>query len=265
MAAKLEAALARDRAICLAALIALTLIAWAWLLMGAGMGMKPLASLAPAAMGDAPGAMAGMPGSATPARFGVTLAMWWTMMVAMMLPSAAPMVLLYARAAGTAPAGPRPSTAMFLTGYLIAWGAFSLLAGSLQLLLERAELLAPMTLALHGHGPAGVLLVLAGIYQLSPLKTVCLRHCRNPAQFLASHYRPGRLGALRMGLSHGSYCIGCCWLLMLLLFAAGVMNLVWIALLTLMVAAEKLLPGGRYVSVALGLASIALGGIIFMG
>ncbi len=111
---------------------------------------------------------------------------------------------------------------------------------------------------------AGIL-ISAGIYQLSPIKDVCLRHCHSPAQFISAHYRPGRMGAFQMGLFHGVYCVGCCWLLMALLFVGGVMNLAWIALLTLMVTAEKFLSLGRYLSIASGLACIAWGTLMLIG
>ena len=116
-----------------------------------------------------------------------------------------------------------------------------------------------------GHWLAAALLIAAGLYQLSPLKEACLRHCRNPAQFLSRHYRPGPTGAFRLGVYHGAYCVGCCWLLMALLFVGGVMNLAWIALLTLLVAAEKLLPGGRWIALVTGAAFIAWGVLLALG
>lgn len=266
----LEAALARHRAISIAALVALTVMAWAWLLAGAGLGMDPLVSLVPAPDGQSQSAMGGMPAMATnmawsPVYFLLVLSMWWVMMVAMMLPSAAPMILLYARAAAPPQATIRPATGSFLAGYLIAWGGFSLAATLLQFGLESAGVLAPMLMASQSRWLSGTILVLAGIYQLSPLKDVCLRHCRNPARFLSRHYRAGQLGALQMGLVHGSFCVGCCWLLMALLFVGGIMNLAWIALLTLMVAAEKLLPFGRLVAILSGLAFIGWGAAILFG
>lgn len=267
MAAALETALARHHAVSVAALIALILIAWAWLIAGAGMEMVPLVSLAPASGGSTE--MSGMTmASAMPwpaEYFALVFSMWWVMMVAMMLPSAAPMILLYARAAASVDAGPRPATGSFLAGYLVAWSAFSLGATGLQFLMERVDLLTPMLMASQSRWLSGAVLVSAGIYQLSPVKDVCLRHCRNPAQFLASHYRAGSMGALRMGLAHGAFCVGCCWLLMALLFVGGVMNLAWIALLTLMVAAEKLLPLGRYVAIVSGLVFIAWGAVMLLG
>jgi predicted metal-binding membrane protein len=166
-------------------------------------------------------------------------------------------MLLYIRVSASSRV--RPATASFLGGYLAVWGLFSLLAAALQGLCERFGLLAPMTMASTSRWLSAALLVAVGLYQLSPLKNLCLRHCRNPAQWLSAHYRPGPLGALRMGLLHGAYCAGCCWLLMLLLFAGGVMNLGWIAAITLIVAAEKLLPFGKSVALTAGAVCLAWG------
>lgn len=270
MAPPIEAMLARHRAVSIVMLVTLTLLAWAWLAMGAGMGMAPGLSLPSLLPPEAmpPMAMPGMdmgapaPSSWWPlSRFVLTFSMWWVMMVAMMLPSAAPLILLYARTA-TAGAIARPPTGSFLSGYLLVWGLFSLAATALQMLLEHAGVMAGMEMVSVSRPLSAALLIAAGVYQLSPLKDVCLRHCRNPARFLTHHYKAGRAGALRMGMVHGAFCAGCCWLLMALLFVGGVMNLVWIALLTLLVAAEKLLPGGRGIAVAGGVLCVAWGGWI---
>lgn len=267
MAAAIEAALRRQRAVTLLALALLTVLAWAWLLLGAGMGMPPHASLhlfpAPAT------SMPGMPGTAMPAGHpGWTIAqlllaasMWWVMMLAMMLPAAAPVILLYVRA-GAAQGAARPATGAFLAGYLAVWCVFSLVAAALQDVLQRSGVLAPMTMDASAKWLSAAILVAAGLYQLSPLKESCLARCRNPASFLSRHYRPGRAGAAGMGAIHGGFCLGCCWLLMALLFVGGVMNLTWIALLTLLVAGEKLLPGGRRVGQAAGLGFIVWGALV---
>ncbi|WP_242126578.1 DUF2182 domain-containing protein [Sphingobium sp. Sx8-8] len=266
----LEPLLARHRLWSMAALAALVLLAWGWLLLGAGMGMAPVASLGPAGIGPAGSSgdmMALMmltAGPWTAGQFAVTLAMWWVMMVAMMLPSAAPTILLYARAMGHRDAAQRPATESFLLGYLLVWALFSLLATVVQWRLSMAAMLSPMAMATPSRSLSAALLIAAGAYQVSPLKDACLRQCRNPARFLSRHYRPGAMGALRMGMIHGAWCVGCCWMLMALLFAGGIMNLVWIALLTLLVAMEKLLPWGRGTSVVAGLACIAGGGIILL-
>ena len=266
-----EATLRRGRMVTLLALAALTLLAWAWLLQGAGMEMAPRATFDPFPHRGA-GATAGMPDMRgmpdmamadaapwTAASFALAASMWWVMMVAMMLPAATPVVLLYAATAPRSGAERSP-TGHFLAGYLAVWALFSLIAAGLQWLLDASKLLEPMTLGSAAKWFSAAVLVAAGFYQLSPLKEACLAHCRNPAQFLSRHYRPGRAGAFRMGARHGAFCVGCCWLLMALLFVGGVMNLAWIALLTLLVAAEKLLPAGRGVAIAAGLGLIAWGG-----
>lgn len=270
MAAAVEGMLARHRVVSIVMLSLLVVLAWAWLALGAGTGMAPDHFLPPLVpQGTAPmpdmGGMMPMAASSTwwPAsRFLVTFSMWWVMMVAMMLPSAAPMILLYARTAMSGGSTTSPATTSFLSGYLLAWGLFSFVAAGLQMLLEHAGLLAGM-ISVSRPLSAAVLIV-AGLYQLSPLKEVCLRRCRNPAQFLSRHYRPGAGGALRMGMLHGAFCAGCCWLLMALLFVGGVMNLVWIAVLAALVAAEKLLPGGRGIAVAGGLLCLVWGAFILL-
>ncbi|MGD9711774.1 MAG: DUF2182 domain-containing protein [Thermomicrobiales bacterium] len=229
--------------------------------------MDPVISLSPMRAGEH--AMAGMAMGATShswaiARFGITFFMWWVMMIAMMLPSAAPTILLYARAALSDRSVSRPATESFLIGYLLIWGGFSLIATLVQLLLEQSGLLARMQMVLTSRILSSGILIAAGIYQLSPLKEACLRHCRSPAHFLSRYYKAGTRGAIRMGVMHGSYCVGCCWLLMALLFVGGVMNLMWIALLTLLVAAEKLLPFGRRFAIFAGLCCI-VGGAVVLG
>jgi predicted metal-binding membrane protein len=173
--------------------------------------------------------------------------MWWVMMIAMMIPSATPFVLLYARvmrhaAAQNPQAVTYVSTTSLVAGYLLAWLVFSIAASAIQYLLQHAGVIAPMMLWSQSAVLSAVVLAAAGVYQLSPLKLACLQQCRSPAQFLTQHWRKGRGGALRMGVEHGMWCVGCCWLLMALLFVGGVMNLVWIALLAVLVLCEKLLP-----------------------
>ena len=271
MTVGVEAALRRQRTLTLTALAVLTVLAWVWLIAGAGMGMAPHASLhlfpAPPVAGM--DRMDGMAGMAMPMTAGwsgaqllLAIAMWWVMMVAMMLPAAAPVILLYARAMSARSDAGKPAVGLFLAGYLGVWGLFSLAAALLQDTLQRSGLIAPMSMDATAKWLSAAVLAGAGAYQLSPLKETCLAHCRNPAAFLSRHYRPGRLGALRMGAVHGAFCLGCCWLLMALLFVGGVMNLAWIALLSLLVAAEKLLPGGRRVGLAAGLTFIAWGAFV---
>lgn len=236
---------ARSRSITLLALALLTLLAWAWLLGGAG--MKSMAM-----------PMEGMPAMAWGAnQWLLVISMWWVMMIAMMLPSAAPVILLFGRV--NRQSGTSPPTSAFLFGYLAVWLGFALLATALQHLLEQGGLLSPMAMASLSPWLSGGFLIATGLYQWSPLKDACLSNCRTPTDFLTRHYRPGAAGAWRMGLVHGAYCVGCCWLLMALLFVGGVMNLLWIAALTLLVAAEKLLPGGKWIARLSGVALIGWG------
>ncbi|MFQ5786306.1 MAG: DUF2182 domain-containing protein, partial [Alphaproteobacteria bacterium] len=259
----LEAALRRDRRVVAAGLVGVIAFAWIYILWGAGMemtafemtAMTPPVGATPAtdmAAGHAAGGVAAMamaamtPAPWTPGYAVLMFFMWWIMMVAMMLPSASPMILLFAainrkqRERG----GPFVPSGAFAFGYLVAWGGFSLAAVALQWGLDRAALLSP---AMAGTGVifGGVLLMAAGVYQLTPLKHACLRHCRSPLHFLSHHWRKGRSGALRMGLEHGAFCLGCCWVLMGLLFVGGVMNLYWIVGLALFVLLEKSLPAGH--------------------
>jgi predicted metal-binding membrane protein len=201
--------------------------------------------------------MAGMAGMGPAPGWPIAAAMWMAMMVAMMLPSAAPTILLYATVHRGLRRPGAPPTAAFLAGYLACWFGFSAVAAAVQLALGNAMVI--------GGGTAAALLIAAGLYQLSPLKEACLNRCRSPAQFLSSHYRPGAAGAWWLGLLHGAYCVGCCWLLMALLFIGGVMNLAWVALLTLFVAAEKLLPGGQWIARIAGIALIGWGAALLVG
>ena len=186
---------------------------------------------------------------------------WVTMMAAMMLPSAAPMVLLYARVSrerarrGQAAFVP---TWIFVAGYLAAWTAYGLVAYGIY----RAVVAAGTGwLAWDRAGPyvAGGALIGAGVYQLTPLKDVCLRHCRSPLHFLLQGWREGRTGAVRMGLEHGAFCVGCCWGLMVALFALGVMSLAWMAIVAGVILVEKLAPQGERLSRVFAVALVALG------
>jgi predicted metal-binding membrane protein len=194
-----------------------------------------------------------------PADLVLLLAMWWIMMIGMMLPSAAPMILTFAainrgrRARGQ----PYTPTALFTAGYLLAWGGFSVVATLAQWALERASLLAPMAMKTTSPLLGGVLFIAAGLYQFTPLKRVCLTSCRSPFDFVINHWRDGAGGALRMGFAHGLYCLGCCWILMALLFAVGAMNLLWVAALAAIVLIEKLLPAGDWIG--------RIGGLLLIG
>ena len=260
----LERALARDRRLTAVALAALVVLAWSYLLllsrqMGDA-GTSTAASMR--GMPEMPG-MAGMPGmgatGASVPSFVVTMLMWWTMMIGMMVPSAAPMILLFGtvQRRQLAAESPKLRVALFAAGYLAAWGAFSAVAAAAQISLTRLALLAPLDLAVTTR--LGALFVaLAGVYQLTPLKNVCLRSCRSPAEFLSSHWRAGSAGALRMGIDHGLYCVGCCWLLMGLLFVVGIMNLLFVAAIAVLVLIEKLLPYGEKTARVAGAALLLL-------
>lgn len=201
-----------------------------------------------------------------PGALALTFAMWVVMMAGMMLPGAAPTVLLYGAMVRkhAERAAALPAVWIFVSGYLLVWAAFSAAAALLQAALENAALLTPM-MASASKQLNGVLFVAAGLYQLTPLKDRCLGKCRNPVQFFMTHWRPGTAGALRMGAAHGAYCVGCCWMLMLILFAVGVMNLVWVALIAAFVFIEKLLPAGRLTSRLAGAALVVLGLAVLAG
>ena len=248
-----EVLLRRDRLIVWAGLLFIIAISWAYTIylaismqnMDMGMGME----------------MA-MPNQQTwgAAEFVAMFVMWTVMMVAMMTPSASPMVLTYARIMRNSHPDESPvaSTWMFLLGYLLVWTAFSALAVVAQWGLHSAALLSPMmitTSAVLG----GVLLIAAGIFQFTPLKHTCLHHCRSPIGYLMTEWQDGRRGALAMGLKHGNYCVGCCWLLMALLFVAGVMNLLWVAFIAAYILIEKVVPGGHWVGRAFGVVAIVWG------
>jgi predicted metal-binding membrane protein len=252
----LEAALRRERIIVVAGLAALTLLAWVYVWQGAGMGMSALAMTRLALFPHlTPELMSGM--AMLPVAWSTVVAMWWVMMIAMMTPSAAPLVLLYGRvmrhAAGQDDSATTVVPSTFLAaGYLLVWLGFSLIATAMLYVLQHAGLVSSMMLWSRSAIFSAAVLAAAGAYQLSPLRHACLNHCRGPAQFLAQHMRAGKLGALTMGFEHGAWCVGCCWMLMALLFVFGVMNLLWIALLAVLVLAERLAPSGVLVSRIVG-------------
>lgn len=184
--------------------------------------------------------------------------MWSVMMVGMMAPSAAPVVALYAgaqRTRGLHGTGPILS---FGAAYLLVWVAFSAVAALSQWALHEAAMLRP-AMAIASERAGGAILIAAGIYQWTPIKGACLTHCQTPLGFLMSHWREGPVGALGMGLKHGAYCLGCCWALMLVLFVVGVMNLAWVAALTVFVLVEKIGPAGTMVARVAGTVLIAAG------
>jgi predicted metal-binding membrane protein len=270
--AALEAVLRRDRAVVLAALIAVAALAWVYVLrLAAGMPAEP------ADMGGLPGMSpsgTGMAGMAGPGLqpwgmfdFLFMFAMWAVMMVGMMLPSAAPMVLIYARVARQAAAQGKPfaATAWVAGGYLLAWVAFAFLATLVQWALESALLLThPMARASGAFG--AIVLIGAGLYQWTPLKDTCLSQCQTPFVFIQRHggFRRDPAGALEIGARHGLSCIGCCWALMALLFVGGVMNVLWIAGIAVLVLAEKIVPAGRWIPRVSGLALVGAGALLLV-
>ncbi len=259
----LEAALRRDRQVVAAILIAVIVMAWIWVLLGAGTGMSAMDML----LGPDAEGMAGMmaPAVWTLGYAGIMFTMWWVMMAAMMLPSASPILLLFARVNRKEKSAGRPfiPTGIFAAGYLVAWGGFSALATGLQWELGRLDLLSPM-MRTTDYWLGGAILLAAGAWQLTPIKGMCLRHCRSPMGFLVQSWRPGAGGAFRMGVEHGSFCLGCCWFLMGLLFFGGIMNLFWIIGLAAFVLLEKTVPMGSWIGRILGI-GIAAWGVLLLG
>ncbi|MEP6937733.1 MAG: DUF2182 domain-containing protein [Chthoniobacterales bacterium] len=186
--------------------------------------------------------------------------MWSVMMLAMMLPSATPMILTFASVSRNRRQQERPyvPVAVFVSGYIAVWGGFSALVAWGQWLLHRKALLSP-AMASNSALLGGLILLAAGLFQLTPLKRSCLRHCRAPLEFIMTRWREGAAGAFRMGVEHGAFCTGCCWALMCLLFVVGVMNILWIAGLTLLVGVEKVFPRGKWMSSLTGVVLIAWG------
>ena len=258
----LETVLKRDKALVIAGLAAVTLLAWAYLFYLA-QGMGDMAAMPGSAISGMEGVE--MTGAARtvawgPVDFVLMFLMWAVMMVGMMVPSAAPMILAFAninrlrRLKGN----PYVPTVVFLAGYVLVWSAFSVAATGLQWGLRYTSLLSPMMVS---ASPilGGILLLAAGAFQWSPLKSVCLRHCQTPMGYITNEWREGHRGALAMGVHHGAYCLGCCWALMGLLFVLGVMNLLWIAALAALVLGEKVLPAGQWLGRVAGLGFLAWG------
>ncbi len=242
-----------ERIVILGVLLALAVLAWALVIAQAHSMTGP-------AMAGSMSAPAGLTMGMSAVLF---LAIWVAMMVAMMFPSAAPMVLMFnAIAAGKRERGQSfVPTWVFVAGYLIVWSLAGVAAYVAALGLD-ALASHVMPLMSNAGRIGGALLVLAGLYQLSPLKNTCLAKCRTPTQFLMTSWRGGYGGALRMGIEHGAYCLGCCWLLFVILFPLGMMNIAALALLTALIFAEKVLPVGRLVSIVAGIALIAYGALV---
>jgi predicted metal-binding membrane protein len=239
--------LERERRITTAALALVAALAWLFLLVGAGMpdmgGMGPSMVMAP-----------------TPWEASYAIAiflMWWFMMAAMMLPSAAPTILLYDLVARRVE-GTRAATLLFSFGYVLVWGVFSVLAAVAHWALDQSGLLS-MGMASANYVLSGVVLIVAGLWQLTPVKYACLVRCQNPLHFLSHHWRRGRFAPIRMGIAHGLHCLGCCWLMMGLLFYGGVMNLAWIGGLAIYILLEKTVPARRWLTTLIGCLLIVVG------
>ncbi|MGH6934783.1 MAG: DUF2182 domain-containing protein [Methylocella sp.] len=265
----LETILRRDRIIVAAALAALTALAWTyvlWLVADMDMGGMEMTGfrMVPAGIG----LMAPAPAPWQAIEFVYMFAMWAVMMVGMMTPSAAPMILIYAKVGRQASAQGKPFAAAgwFATGYLLTWAGFALAATGAQWALDRTALLdEKMASASQVFG--GIVLIAAGVYQWTPLKDRCLAHCQSPLQFIQRQggFRRDSLGSLLFGLRHGAYCVGCCWILMALLFVGGVMNVLWIAAISAFVLIEKIVPVGRLISRIAGVGFVAAGTWLAVG
>lgn len=282
-----------NRALSLSLIIVMTFVAWAYLLlmtadmrgrmdvakMGHGMGIFNLHDPAPLAAPETgrnarqehhlaqdgagetrtvsrPIEIFGMPSPGTvwsPTDFTLVFVMWIMMMIAMMLPTAAPMILTYGDILNTRQGGENGFVPLliFIIGYLCIWGIYSIAAVICQYWMLQVDLISEMMV---GASPVlnGVMLILAGFYQWSWLKNACLTHCRSPLQFFLTSWQSGNVGALKMGIKHGAYCVGCCWALMVLMFFFGLMNLIWIFALSVIMLMEKVIPGGELFSRIIG-------------
>ena len=247
----------RDRAAVLVGLFGVTVLAWTYLIIEArrmdDMSMPAMAEMMRVQVW-------------TPTDFLMMFLMWAVMMVGMMVPTAIPMTFVYASVARKAAAqnNPLPPTAVFVAGYITMWSLFSVGATLAQWGLDQAALLSPMMVSNSPTLGAG-LLIAAGAYQLTPIKDACLQHCRTPGPFFSMHWRQGIGGAFRMGIEHGAYCLGCCWILMGLLFFGGVMNLLWIAAIAAFVFVEKVIPLGAQGGRVAGVGMILLGLLTLAG
>lgn len=248
-ATPLEVVLRRDRAIVMGGLVSVTLLAWLYTAYLA----EDLSHTATAYLG------VGLP-QAHATNLLLLFVMWVVMMVAMMIPSASQMILTFAAISRKQQAEGKPflPTAAFLSGYVVVWSGYSAAAAVGQWGLHRADLVSALGVSTSATF-SGVLLLAAGIFQWTPLKNACLSHCRSPLGFLLTSWRSGTRGALTMGMKHGSFCVGCCWALMALMFVAGTMNLLWLAAIAGFVLLEKLAPRGHLVGHVAGVTFVVWG------
>ena len=259
----IESLLKKDRALVLAGILAVTALAWAYLFYLAwDMRQDMSAGSMPGEMGLAMTQVRAWTG----VDFLLMFLMWAVMMTAMMVPTAAPMILTFAMINRKRQEQQEPyvPTVVFLLGYLAVWSSFAAAATAAQGGLNAAALLSPMMASSTPYLGGGLLLA-AGIFQWSSIKYACLSRCRSPLGFIMTEWRDGSKGALTMGLRHGAFCLGCCWVLMALLFVLGVMNLLWIAALAGFVLIEKIAPSGRWVSRISGVALLLWGGWMVVG
>jgi predicted metal-binding membrane protein len=237
--------ISRDRVIVVTSLAAVAVLAWAYLF-SLPQNMAGMDN------------MSGMAMSSAPAPFLLTAVMWAVMMVGMMLPSALPMILLFTTVQRRQGKRPVVTTGTFASGYLLIWGGFAVVAAALQTELGKWALLSP-SLTFVSIRLAGLAFLMAAAYEFSPLKNRCLTQCSSPIGFITAYWRPGVAGAFLMGISHGTFCVGCCWALMMLLFTAGVMNLLWVAALAILVLVQKVVPYARITTTATGTAMAVVG------
>jgi predicted metal-binding membrane protein len=262
----LETAQRRERTLVAGTIVLLIGLSAIYTFAGVGMEMSALEMTIVGDMGGmAMGATGGMEmaalGAWSAAKFVLIFLMWWVMMIAMMLPSAAPTVLLYTALLKRGdPEAPTPLPAnIFMASYFLVWAGFSVAAMAAQWGLEAAGIVSSSMLMLFSGTVGALVLIAAGAYQFSPLKNQCLTHCRTPADFIAHYHRPGIWGAVRIGVIHGAFCLGCCFGLMALLFVGGIMNLFWIICLAALVAVEKLSRRGRLIGRLVGAGLIVSG------
>ncbi len=255
----IENLLRRDRFIVAGGLLLVAAISWGYLFYGAGMGMSGVEMTRHSLMDMD---MMGRP-EWTPGYIALMFFMWWIMMIAMMLPSATPVILLAAaiNRRATPTKQPYGSSAAFAAGYLLGWAVFSALAVLIQWLLLENQYISGM-LRSTSNSLSAVLLIAAGAWQFTPWKQACLRHCRGPVEWLTRHRAREPAGALMTGWTHGLFCLGCCWFLMVLLFVGGVMNLFWIAGLAVYVWMEKILPAGGALSWGMGVVLLVWGVLV---
>ena len=259
----LERSLKRDRLIVVVGLFLVVVLSATYTILGIGMPMSAVTMTRMAV--EMPNMMMASPDWTAQYVFLVFL-MWWIMMIAMMVPSAAPTLLLYANLVRKNKRADKPyaSVMVFLVGYLVIWGGFSLAATLMQWQLASIGQVSGM-MEFTSTPVTAALLIAAGLYQVSPLKQACLRHCQHPLVFLMHNWKSGRSGAFRMGMQNGWFCLGCCWVLMALLFVGGVMNLLWIAGLAIFVAFEKFAADRPWITKLSSITLVATGMVVGFG